>query len=705
MAAVRFFAALLTLTAASALGTSVILELVPHVAVDPPDSRIELRRIENANDVANALPSHVIDVSSSRHTLVVDLAEGFWSLDFVADDIWHQRQYFDTRSGRTIPVDYWAEAVLGGRIRTDDQREVRTLGATFEAIRSDLGPSGEADCVVDGMSFSCGIPAGTMNVRLRAPGYITRYFGPIDLQPRKTTGLGEVPLYRGQAMVGRVEFGRGVEGELGEVTVTARSMATSTSKGLTAKVDRSGLFHLDGLAPGDYEVAASDENGTCSAPVEITVAAGREAEILRPLVLTRPGRLTISITPPAAPDAQPWHVTLDRPLGGSQVDTVSEGAADRVGTWSAPALQSGDYLVSVTSGDGSTWAHQQVRLDQSDLVVPILVESRSVRGRVVLGIDPITARLEFVDEEKRSVRVEADEQGRFRAVLPGKVESYRVRIESSSPPVRTTLERVELPDEDRELVIELPATSLAGTVVDERGVPSATATVNVKSSAEGFQFIQQDVDAEGLFLLHGLPFGTYRIEADDGLQQSEALAVTFDEENSVVDIEIVLRPSTRLRGRIVSAFGPVEGARVMAVPTDVPIAYAPAPRTGARGEFFIALPPRVREIDLHIAAPGFAYSMGHIGYRDEPFVFALQNNGGMLKLEAPRGTRLRLGHDGATVPVESLRAHWQVVDEGETVVLLEMEPGPYSLCSVESAPRCVEGFLAPYGTTTLDLRD
>lgn len=167
-------------------------------------------------------------------------------------------------------------------------------------------------------------------------------------------------------------------------------------------------------------------------------------------------------------------------------------------------------------------------------------------------------------------------------------------------------------------------------------------------------------------------------------------------------VRLRLEHGREVRGRVVSAFGPVPGARISIYPTNVPGRIVTTHTTDERGEFLIVLPPNAADLDVRVFPPGFAYTMGRVGYQPKkPLIVTVDQRGGTLVVNAPPDAALRLHHEGAMTWLSALRSSWSTSTRQDGSLCLEaMEPGAYTLCS-ESA--CTDGFLPPQGELRLTL--
>jgi hypothetical protein len=203
------------------------------------------------------------------------------------------------------------------------------------------------------------------------------------------------------------------------------------------------------------------------------------------------------------------------------------------------------------------------------------------------------------------------------------------------------------------------------------------------------------------------------VQASEGAdEQSDAIDFKLGDDVPA-EVALTLRPVKRFAGRIVSSSGPVPGAKVFPFPTDVKELVSYAATSNADGQFAHILAPAARELDVMIAAPGFAFRMFHIPTPEKAMEIPVDPTGGTII--APNsatlqqdGARPYLIHRGAVVPVEQLTWIWSGREErqGDSTrfVIPMLEPGDYALCFATAAEAdslhrptrgCRTGFLAP----------
>ena len=205
----------------------------------------------------------------------------------------------------------------------------------------------------------------------------------------------------------------------------------------------------------------------------------------------------------------------------------------------------------------------------------------------------------------------------------------------------------------------------------------------------------------------GLPNGKYSVAAESVAERSDTVLIDFARDGPIEPLRIVTHPRRTFRGRIVSEFGPVVGAPVFIGDSRSRVLSWVSATSTPDGSFAVSIEPDVRELDVIIAAPGFAYALRRIVYDGSAVDFAVRPRGGTLQIDARTGQTLFLRHNDVALPLSLLALQWNVSsdalsDDGETrLIIAMMDPGPYSLCTSLLAAPCTAGILDPLGTLIL----
>jgi len=660
------------------------------------------------------------------HTVV----DGFFSVDSVV--------HID-RDDQKITIPVWRTArVRGSLVVAKDETIPATLTARWSA--SDPGgavipPDGAVACAIDKNAFSCDIPQGQMNLRLRAPTYITHFRWNIDVA---ATGLdvGALALLHGASIVGRVATSRGVPSSTLDTRVFIRPViydGTQKREALltaTARPDN-GFFEFNGVAAGDYLIGAM-RGKLRSREVQVSVRGTAESEMNSALVLETPRKLRVAIDPATDPEGKTWKVSLSTFRTERAMDAPRQAFADKDGVSTWDELLPTRYRLSIGSHLSGTSLSKEIDLQDGAAELSVSIPSTSVQGTVRLGTEPISGVLTVGGRNAPvSVPLDVAEDGSFSGTVPFDPKSeWRVAFDSTSPPIQSTLsvlpgEIVEGEGGGWRLDVELEGWGIGGNIVDAEGKAVTKAIIDI-ASMDGQQPVMQVHPAgDGSFSIFGLAPGTYRLAAKTfSRESSDMVAVHVGKDEPSAEVKLIVTPDDEIRGRVLAMSGPVGGAQVGAYATDKSWILSVPSMSAPDGSFGVPLPSGTREVDFVVAPPGFPLKMLHMAVRHEPLTVTLDPNAGSLELDvpelsdstdAPQGV---LVHRGAVLGVISfLSTREMIIHPGSGagtshLSIPMMEPGDYALCAVPlrnvnalraSLPPkdCVFGTLAPFGSLHL----
>lgn len=686
----------------------------------------------------------------------VSLHPGEWRLSLQAPGYFHAEQRAILEDGiKSITLQAWpAGSVAGivvppeGRRRPDSVRV--TLWPVDATPKQTLPPQVDVLAAVDPATgkFEVAVPAGTLDLRVRAKGNVSHYRFGVALQPGAKYDVGELHLKPGASVVGYVAAAADLHLlSWGDAFVrltpaafdsapTATDRRRAGALGITVRPNARGFYHFEGVAPGEYTVQAI-QGRNLSNSVRIVVVPEVEAFVNDRLLLEKPRSLTLRITPATAPRLQQWNATLWRNVNGRFEDPREVRAQD--GVVRIPDLLPGTYSVSVgpTSEDG--WAVREMVVSAVDEELTIDIPFEELLGSVHLGRRPLPGAKVVFGGETGAVRSTflADDEGQFRGFLPAGRESWSAAVSNNEPPIKRTIEEVRLVDDDGKLRadIVLPSAILSGTVKSDRDEPVSGAIVTVERSGEQRgERLQTRSDARGAFELMGLPAGDYRVQAGGAVKNAGGQAIfaessltsvsipTGDEE--MAEVSLTLRPGSRYFGRVVSPVSPVMGARVVAVSTNVARLVNVGTVSGADGSFSQELSAEATDVDVIVAAPGFAFRLFHARVSPAPVDVAVDQHAGTLIVETSslsneNTTDTLLRHGGAAyhlLPIASSGSRGSLERLGERryrITLPLMEPGEYGVCIGSDGdlpairagvfPDCKSGFLPAMGELRLSI--
>lgn len=681
---------------------------------------------------------------ASTGAQVVDLPDGTtWQVFVDSPTLWSAPQWIAPRQGEPLRVKLllFPAAAVTGLFVPSAGGQPATADVRIEASPSARSPKPPATpllCPVEQGRFRCTVPAGRLDLRLRAGSFIPSYLWDVEVRPGEIKDLGRFPLKTGASIVGWVRAEDG--SALAEAKVRlepqtfGRPSEPSKIQGLQAmtletKTNARGFFQLEDPSPGTFVVSASRGDLAPSSRPGIEVRPGLEAQISDPLVLAQPLTVRLTLDPPAGPSGSPWRLALERKpeiegLGGE----VYRGEASPEGHWEQRGPVQGTYSLGVEDGE-MRWLFEDLAVATERTALHVEVPVVRVRGRVYLGDEPLAATLWFGGRSgPRRARFESDEDGEFEGLLPEE-GTWPIDLISEEDGLRLKLAPVEvrkMPGKSHASVdVRVPDTRLQGVVVDEKGRPVEGADLLLNPLVQPTS--TAETDAEGEFEVRGLPAGTVIAHAKEGDRESEWVQAHLEESRETPSLRLVLRTRQVLHGRVFSLRGPVAGARVTAISeSDSGMGSMDETTTGAAGEFTVKLAGDARTAGLYVIAPGHAIRMlkAHLGPGTAVEV-PLEPVGGTLVFDLGDLTMreaLRLGagllaHGGTYVPFGGA-ASWAQMQrmpqpDPHRLILPNMEPGEYVLCiggeaniaitrGLEPPPsQCSRGHLGPLQELTL----
>lgn len=607
-----------------------------------------------------------------------------------------------------------------------------TVGVQSTANQPGKGEALDATitCPVREGALDCPIPAGRVDLRLRAEGFTPLYLWDLNLPARESRDLGRLRLQRGASVVGWVqdEDGKpasGVRVELAPNHVgSALSIVVSRElerMKLEAKSNEKGFFQLTDVSPGRYVLRASKDGFAPVRVQPVDVRPDLEAEVIEKLRLARPVVLEVTVDPPFEPYGKPWEIELLRRSSPSEQPTDRiAGKISREGTWRSPGIPPGTYELGILGDLGTRWHSESLEIEPGEPPLHVEIPVLRIKGTVSIGDEPFPATV-WLGHEGRNLRFDTDVDGSFEGLLPEE-GTWRVELRSTEEGWRIYLDPVEIKPPGKNLAevkLEVPDTRLAGEVVDPSGRPVPGASVGFFSGQRKSSDDRTNEDGE--FETRGLLPGPLIVSARHEMLESESVLVQLAEGVENPRLRLVLRGSRIVEGRVVSQTGAVPGARVMAWPL---LAGSPGQSiaeyvTGPDGSFSLEVWGESALLNVLVLAPGHALRMTTMlaepGHKPE---IAVDSQGGTLVFELSEGGPLPLlVRNGVFIPLQLLDS-WVNAQRARSkdprrIVVPQMEAGPYSLCAgagvVSSlqqggeppAARCVSGVLSPYGELVL----
>jgi hypothetical protein len=704
-----------------------------HVSIDWPGGmtasapvHAHIEAVWTAGQANGNIPA-AVEAESGPDGVVLDLSEGVWQVQASAPGYWNQGTQVAVAPGTpaSVRLALWPAATLHGEIvmsegeTSPDALDVRlsaiaapgdeTTAQQASVARPAPNPSrADLHCRIEKNIWSCPGPAGLFDVQLEAAGSTPRYVWSMNLRAAATTDLGRTDLRNTPSVFGRAVRKDGsnppgpcratlqpdAERRSGPGSDPERAPAGEASA--SVPLSRSGSFQIVGVQPGRHVLSVECQGA--SGFHELIVQANGETRIGPPVPLEEL-TLDIAVTPKADPAGKPWQLTVD--ATAPRLRRIADNATTLAdGRWTRHGLMAGVYRVAVRSSDGTLWPQQYFELNEGSRPVSLRLAFVQVAGRVLLGADPLRARLVFLNEAGgEPVTLSSDDGGNFQGLLPvepGVQEtSWTVDAHASDPPINRRLVDVNVPSvaigTRARLELTVPTIAVHGSVVSQDNQPQRGIQVTLEDSSKVRTTVA--TDDTGSFEIPELPPGKYTAvtESGDGVSELTPLEVVDGAES---ELKLVLSPSRRVPFYVVSNDGPVSDAAVQVwIAPGVPKSFT---HTDRDGRFEVRLPRGIAEVGLTIGAPGYAMKLTRIAVPSDSDPspdkgkITLSASAGTLELDLkPPGATPEaaitpyLVHNGAVEYAGRLTTWGTDRPSGDGSGEVEaIEPGVYALCLV-----------------------
>jgi Carboxypeptidase regulatory-like domain len=687
-----------------------------------------------------------------------------WTLSVSAPDYWAPTRVL--RPGQSaITLELFPAGSVASAIRTQPGEEMptdlrlllRDPRATDVVLTGNVGapmpspdlPEVAVTCpVVEGL-WSCMVPAGVWDLRVRARGFLSHYFWDLKVPAGATAQLKPLQLERGASLIGRVETEEGVLPEstvvrlspsLAHEPETQGDLLLFKSRTLETGLEHEGFFIFAGIPPGSYRLTASASGFVDAVVPSAPVLDNAETEIAVPLTLRRPITADFVVVPPLDPQDLQWTASLVRRLDiPGRVDAVGDYVVGEDGTFTVERLAPGDYSVALIDGSSNRFARLEVTIAGEGGVTVLEAPGVPVEGTVSLGDSPLSADVYFGGTRGgESVRMSADEEGSFAGYLP-REGLWIVEVVASDLGVNRRFQDVSVrPGKDgvADVELTLPDTFLQGRVVDDQATPVPGAQV-VVTELTSRALVRDRVDDGGEFSFLGLAEGPVSLEAEASVG-GETLAasmriVTLSEDVDPGFQELVLHRMVDVSGRVVSAASTgVPGAWIVgqATPTNGIGLISVTTAANVDGAFTLRVPADTAVVDVWAMPIGCSLTHSRIDIADGTEVtIQCNDDSGTLEIRYPpdlsaeEKSRLLLAVtlDGVLLDLQMLKRWTQFnatpgAATEERFLVPQMPAGNYALCLLDAAggtellmtgrhtsSRCTSGFLGRYGELALEV--
>jgi hypothetical protein len=673
-------------------------------------------------------------------------ASGEQSVDLRPDVIWEARFEGKGLWGETLKISpqqtgsvklrvFPSGRIRGNLILPAGEKPLSSLALrvqpSFEAKGEPLDAT--VACPVERGRLSCVIPAGKLDLRLRAEGGLAPiYLWGAQVFPGKDTDLGDLRLRRGASVSGWVQTaeGRPPSGECRLKLAPASAAAEELKVGdqiekasLEATPNEKGFFQILGVSPGRYELIVRQPGYAETRRAPIDVRPDLESQVIDRLVLARPVTFEITLDPPVEPYGSPWRIELAQRADPSEPPSSEiSGTASQEGVWQVPGISPGTYELRVLGDQKAVWHEEFLNVLPGQSSMRIDLPVLRVEGKLLIGTEPLAATL-WLSQNGRRLRFDSDDRGRFNGLLPGE-GLWAPQIHSEVERLRVSLEPLEIkPLQGRNLAkveIHVPDTKLSGQVVDDAGQPVRAAHI-VIAHLDKRSMDQLDTDEKGEFSIRGLRPGPLAVKADDGERQSDFVPSTLPEKGEAPSLRLVVHKLQTFEGRVISPVGGVPGAMILAWSAfnSQGAAHTAQAVSGADGGFHVDLPAGATTLNLVVFPPGYAMRLMTAPVSaGQPVEISVEPQGGTLTLEwSEGGPNPLLVHGGSFVVPSMLKAWVRMQGSQSTgsgrLVLANVEAGPYNFCvggaavsrltqgGEPLAANCTGGILAPNGELAL----
>jgi Carboxypeptidase regulatory-like domain len=663
-----------------------------------------------------------------------------------ADGYWSAPQLFITKTtDRPIQFVLRPTGKIQGRLTAEGETALPgELGVRFESPpeegQAQEIPRSRVSCPVTEGRLLCEVPAGVLDLRLKAEEFIPRYLWGTSIADGQVLDLGNLVLKRGGSVAGRVAIDGQAESSKARVELQPMQASYGASTrdrdrfkqlALAGDTNEHGFFQLGDVPPGQYWLSAKQGGVGESFRFPVKVFKDSETTIETPLVLRKPTSLGVSVSPPLDYLGNPWSFDLyEERFDELSFEPIAQGAFSEEGIWRKDGLRAGTYQLAVFDSRASRWAMETLEIDSVNGErhdEQIQIDLLPVEGRVLYGDEPLVAKLWFGGAfGTKSIEMATDEEGHFSGLLPEYGE-WRVEVSSEEPTLRHRARLVEVEKRDGKTAAEVEivfSTQLVeGEVVGAEGEPVSNAAVFLTSAtALPGAPPQERTGDEGRFSFAGIEAGAYTLQAyrggADGLQPSNREEVEISKKAGSPFVKLQFGGRKILKGRVLSPNGRVPGASVACEPASpsgtVNSMIIPHAQTDVDGNFSLQLHEDTAEVTLTVMPPGFSLTALKLPIEDDAEVaIPVYDAGGSLVLEDDGGLEItKLAEEFAVeqngvalnrIELQRWARYYGGEEPGE-IRISRLAFGDYRVCRVSSAQSpCVSGFLPPHGELRLDV--
>jgi hypothetical protein len=570
-----------------------------------------------------------------------------------------------------------------GRIRVPTGAASESVTLTLRAASASADDIAITCPVAPNGSFHCATPEGRFDVRIAMPGFMPVYRWDVEIKP-PANNLGQIVAQRGSSVAGWI-VRSGSRDPIADATVELLDPGDPPAVRQNTRTTARGFFQFLQVDPGKYGIRAKAKGTSLAYLPNVVVRESAETLLEKPITLSPPAKLAVSITPHMKAPKKPWHIDLARRIPLTAYSRmVSQTTADAAGNADFTELQAGSYIVTVHDAAGTVFAKESIDIDDKPPPLFIHIAAVPIRGRISTGTTGIKAGIEFSTTFGQSLTVRSNEGGDFAGLLPGE-GTWRVEVTLPSRQ-ELTFRPVDVRRRDTEefarVDLELPPGHIEGRVVDEKGDGVKT---GVRLTRKGVDETGTLSDDDGRFSLVGLEPGEVALDAGSTEMDSGTVPVTLSDDTP--PITITLHKTRKFKGWITT-------------PSGYPVAAATIwfwwegqlrgqTMSNLSGLFEFSFPPSATSIDLLIVAPDVPVKMIRLPApaSDEKIHFTTSATPGRLIIRLPPNTPPL-----PTVSSGGVTASLVFIIKPSTIggvrppgftregMMIDVDPGQYTVC-------------------------
>lgn len=692
---------------------------------------IELRSVDTSSDPVRV----TADKGTSRLALPVG---SHWTVTSGSASWWLAPDFLSIAAGSgPLQVAYrvWPTGRVRGALRlaTKDAKLPATLtiaANTVPGVKRAVPPATITCPVRADATWDCSVPAGTLDLGFRAPGFIPSYRWNARVLRAGLLDVGVLLLRPGSSVAGWVQTPeRAVSVAGAHVRIarpTAAGGAARTRERLSrpiaeSEVGANGFFQLTGIEPGTYTITATKTGFAPTVLTPVEVYRGAETIIRTPVLLQRPLRFHVTITPAADVNQHPWRVEVRRlpDHGEAEADDLAfAGTTDDHGALTIANQAPGRFTALILDAAKNPVKTTTFTVTAPDQTTTLALDVIAVTGTIRKGERPLAATLHFGGEQGvPRVTTRSDADGHFALTLPHDGE-WPVDVAPSDTVTASLDVHIAAAGGKATIDLTVPNNVVTGSVKGLKDEPLRGAAVSLANATNTLWTTSK---ADGTFVFDAAPDGDVEVMATTGVgatqRQTNSVKLTLGG-SSPAPLQLHLLRANHTLGQVHSALGALAGAVVTILSSGAatPPFYARV-TTDVDGGFELDVPETLRNATAIVAPPGFALRAFDVPLDGRSLILNVPTAGGTIRLHRPATSTqdllLVLTQDGQQIPAPDL-FQWAEsqpeyrVDATGTIDLPNLAPGAYTVCIAtspqrEPAPqaRCASGTLAAGGLLDL----